>query len=403
MSEPLLIVGKGMAAARLAEELTRAALGRYAIGIIGAEPGFAYNRVLLSSLLAREVTASDVELRPDGWWSRQGITVITGQRVDAVDVHHRTVTLAGGAVIPWRKLVFATGAQPLRLSVPGAQLTGVQAFRDRADVEHILSQAKSPLRAVVVGGGLLGLEAAYGLAKAGARVTVIHLMDRLMERQLDPHAGEMLRAALAERGIDVILEAETKEIVGAGRVEGVVLADGRHIPADLVIMAIGIRPNIELATNAGIVTKRGIVVDDHLETTVRDVFAIGECAEHRGQCYGLVEPAYDQARVLAQRLAGRSSVYTGSVMATNLKVSGVNVFSAGDFLGGANDEIITFSDPVRKTYRRLVARDNKLVGVVLFGDTADGLWYLSLMRDARPIGAMRSGFALGRAFTEEAA
>jgi nitrite reductase (NADH) large subunit len=282
-------------------------------------------------------------------------------------------------------------------------LAGVLTFRDIADVDRITCVAATGARAVVVGGGLLGLEAAYGLAKTGAKVTLIHLMDRLMERQLDGRAAALLKRAVEAKGITVLLNAETARLVGAGRVEAVELRDGRAIPADVVVVAVGVKPNAALARTAGIGVNRGIIVDDRIETNIDGVHAIGECAEHRGVCYGLVEPAYEQARVLAGRLAGNDVGYPGSVLATNLKVSGINVFSAGDFLGGPGTEPIMLSDPGLGTYKKLVIADGRLVGVVLFGDTADGLWYLDLIRSGARIDSLRNDLVFGRALVERMA
>ncbi len=274
-------------------------------------------------------------------------------------------------------------------------LPGVLTFRDIDDVNTIARAARA--RVVVIGGGLLGLEAAYGLAKARAHVTVLHLMDRLMERQLDERAARMLKRAVEAKGIAVRLEAETARIIGNRRVEAVELRDGSVIPADAVVVAAGIRANTELARTAGLKVNRGIAVDDHLETSVAGVHAIGECAEHRGCCYGLVEPAYEQAQVLARRLAGENATYPGSVLATNLKVSGVNVFSAGDFLAAAVgvDEIV-LSDPGIGVYKKLIIADGRLIGAVLFGDTADGPWYLDLIRSASSIQRLRDDLVFGR-------
>ena len=304
MGEPLIVIGNGMAAARFVEELQKRALGRYAIAVIGDEPRLAYNRVLLSALLADEVEFADIELKTAGWWRNGGVTLRYGVRATAVDPMARTVTLANGARLDFSKLVFATGSQPIRLATPGMDLPGVLTFRDIDDVNAITSAKAAGARVVVIGGGLLGLEAAYGLAKAGAQVTVVHLMDRLMERQLDQRAALMLKRAVEAKGITVLLEAETARIIGSGRVEAVELKDGSIIPADAVVVAVGIRPNIELAREAGLAVNRGILVDDNIETGVSGIHAIGECAEHRGVCYGLVEPAYEQAQVLARRLSG---------------------------------------------------------------------------------------------------
>jgi nitrite reductase (NADH) large subunit len=404
MSEPLIVIGNGMAAARLVDELAKRTLGRYAVAVIGAEPRLAYNRVLLSALLAEEIGPSDIELKPARWWRDRGVTLRYGVRATAVDPVARQVQLADGTRLPFSKLVFATGSLPIRLGNPGMDLPEVLTFRDIDDVNTIAASKAAGRRVVVIGGGLLGLEAAYGLAKAGADVTVLHLMDRLMERQLDPRAALMLKRAVEAKGITVRLSAETARIVGNGRVEAVELKDGSIIPAEAVVVAVGIRANAELARSAGLAVERGIVVDDRLETGVAGIHAIGECAQHRGICYGLVEPAYEQAQVLARRLAGESLTYPGSVLATNLKVSGVNVFSAGDFLGAAAgaDEIV-LSDPGAGVYKKLVVTGDRLAGAVLFGDTADGLWYLDLIRSGSSVEHVRDDLVFGRALATRAA
>jgi nitrite reductase (NADH) large subunit len=400
MSEPLVIIGNGMATMRLVEELSARALGRYAIAVIGEEPRLAYNRVLLSSVLAREISREEVELKSAQWWRAHGVSLIYGQRATAIDTDMRRVRLANGATLPFQKLVLATGSRPVRLNVPGMDMTGVMTFRDLADVAAIEKAAETHRKAVVIGGGLLGLEAAYGLAKAGLQVSVVHLMDRLMERQLDAHASALLRRAVEAKGIAVLLNAETAAIKGHRRAEKVALKDGREIDADLVVVAAGIRANADLAASAGLEVGRGIVVDDHLQTGEAGIFAIGECAEHRGICYGLVEPAYEQARVLAAHLCSETAKYDGSVLATNLKVSGVNVFSAGDFIGAPGTEQIVLTDPGLGAYKKLVIANGKLVGAVLFGDTGDGLWYLELIRSGVAIAAIRDDFMFGRALAE---
>jgi len=396
MSEPLVIVGNGMAAARLVDELARVALGRYAIAVIGDEPRLAYNRVLLSSVLAGETASHDIELRPAAWWRDRGVTLKYGCLATEIDVGRREVKIENEESIPFSKLVLTTGSSALRLNVPGADLAGVHTFRDSRDVDLLLTLAAQKKRVVVVGGGLLGLEAAYGLAKAGAPVTLVHLMDRLMERQLDAPAAELLKSLVERKGIEILLNANTARIHGQTRVEGVELTDGRRIEADAVIFAAGIRPNISLAREAGIAVNRGIVVNDYLQTGTVDVFAIGECAEHRGICYGLVEPAYEQARVLARHLAGAKDCYAGSVVATNLKVSGVSVFSAGDFIGAEGSETIVLSDINYGTYKKLVISDGRLVGAVLIGDVSDALWYLELIRSRQPTQRIRADMMFGR-------
>jgi nitrite reductase [NAD(P)H] large subunit len=403
MSEPLVIVGNGMAAARLCEELATRALGRYAIALIGEEPQLAYNRVLLSSVLAGEVKATDIWLKPARWWSDRGVTLCYGAPVTGADMAARAVTLASGKVLPFAKLVFATGSRPMALPLPGAELDGIRTFRDVADVATMSEIGCRGARVVVIGGGLLGIEAAYGLAKSGAAVTLVHLMDRLMERQLDARAAALLKRAVEARGIEVLLAAATARFLGNRRVEGVELKDGRVLAADAVVVAVGIKPNAQIAAAAGLAVNRGIVVNDHLATSADDVFAIGECAEHRGVCYGLVEPAYEQARTLADRLAGREARYAGSVNATNLKVSGVHVFSAGDFLGAPGTESITLSDVGLGSYRKLVIAGDRLVGAVLYGDTTDALWYLDLIRSGAAIGSFREDLVFGRALAEQMA
>jgi nitrite reductase (NADH) large subunit len=396
VSEPLVVVGNGMATARLVDELAKVALGRYAIAVIGDEPRLAYNRVLLSSVLAGETASHDIELRPASWWRDRGVTLKYGCRATEIDVGRRELKIANEESVSFSRLVLATGSTPLRLNVPGSDLAGVHTFRDSRDVDLLLTLAAQKKRVVVVGGGLLGLEAAYGLAKAGAPVTLIHLMDRLMERQLDAPAADLLKTLVERKGIKVLLNANTARLHGATRVDGVELTDGRRIEAEAVIFAAGIRPNVALAKDAGIAVGRGIVVDDHLQTAAPEISALGECAEHRGICYGLVEPAYEQARVLAQHLAGKTAAYGGSVVSTNLKVSGVSVFSAGDFIGAEGSETILLSDVRHGTYKKLVISEGRLAGAVLVGDVESALWYLELIRNREPVARIRRDMIFGR-------
>ena len=398
MSESLVIVGNGMAATRLVEQISTRALGRYAIAVIGEEPQLAYNRVLLSSVLANDVTIADTELKPARWWRDRGVTLLYGQTATSVDRSLRRVRLASGATLPYSKLVFATGSRPILLPIEGRDLKGVMTFRDMNDVATLRNAGKC--NAVVIGGGLLGLEAAYGLAKAGAKVTVVHLMDRLMERQLDAEAAAMLKAAVEARGIEVILNAETARFAGDKKVERVELKDGRSFPASIVVMAAGIAPNVALARSAGAAINRGIVVDAQMQTNIPGLYAIGECAEYEGRCVGLVEPAYEQAAVLAETLTGGSAHYAGSVPATNLKVTGVSVFSAGDFMGAPGTEQILLRDRGLGIYKKLVIAKERLVGAVLFGDATDGLWYLDLIRSGAPTERFRNELAFGRALAD---
>jgi len=399
VSETLVVVGNGMAAARLVDELTKSARGRYAGAVRGDEARRAYNRVLLSSVLAGETASHDIELKPAAWWRDHGVTLKFGCVATEIDVGRRELKIANEESIAFSRLVLATGSTPLRLNVPGADLAGVHTFRDSRDVDLLLTLAVRKKRVVVVGGGLLGLEAAYGLAKAGAPVTLVHLMDRLMERQLDAPAAELLKSLVERKGIEILLNANTARLHGETRVEGVELTDGRRIDAAAVIFAAGIRPNVTLAKDAGIPVNRGIIVDDYLQTGAPDIFALGECAEHRGICYGLVEPAYEQARILARHLAGGAASYGGSVVATNLKVSGVSVFSAGDFMGADGTETIVLNDARHGTYKKLVISDGRLTGAVLVGDVGDALWYLELIRSRQPIARIRNRMMFGRSLT----
>jgi nitrite reductase (NADH) large subunit len=397
LSEPLVIVGNGMAAAKLAEELSKTALGRYAIAVIGAEPRLAYNRVLLSSVLAGEVASHDIELKPASWWRDHGVTLKYNTLVTEIDLGRRELKIENEESVSFSKLVLATGSMPLRLNVPGGELAGVHTFRDSRDADLLLTLAGKRKRVVVVGGGLLGLEAAYGLARAGSPVTLLHLMDRLMERQLDQPAAALLKSLVERKGVEVVLNANTARIHGKTSVEAVELACGRMIDAEAVIFAAGIRPNVVLAKDGGISVNRGIVVDDHMQTSEPGIYALGECAEHRGVCYGLVEPAYEQARVLARHLAGHPASYQGSVVATNLKVSGVGVFSAGDFVGANGSEAIVLNDAKRGVYKKLVIAEGRLAGAVLIGETQDALWYLDLIRTRQPVAAIRAEMMFGRA------
>ncbi len=400
MRERLLIIGGGMAATRLVEELVAHAPQRFAITVIAAEARLPYNRVLLSSLLAQDVTEEEIDLKSAAWWRAQGVDLRMGARVASIDAQAQSVTLEDGASLLWDKLVFATGSNAIRLPLPGADLPGVLTFRDCADVEQMRGAIKPGARAAVIGGGLLGLEAAYGLAKAGVAVTVVHVMDRLMERQLDPAGAALLKQDLEQRGIAVMLEAKTVAIVGDGKVKALAFSTGQEIATDMVVMAVGIAPNIALAAAAGLTTRRGIMVDDAMRSSVKTIFALGECAEHRGLVYGLVQPAYEQARVLARVLTDEQATFEGVVTATNLKVSGIGVFSAGDYLGeGA--QVLLWRDYGLRHYRKLVLRESEhgtvLAGCMLYGETSDGLWYLDLIERAQPIDHLRNDLIFGRA------
>jgi nitrite reductase (NADH) large subunit len=396
----LVMVGNGMAGVRALEELLRLAPDLYDITVFGAEPHPNYNRILLSPVLAGEQTVEQIVLNPLAWYTENGITLHLGRTVVAVDRARRVVRADDGAEVGYDRLLLATGSHPVMLPIAGADLPGVIAYRDIKDTETMIAAASQFRNAVVIGGGLLGLEAANGLMVRGMQVTVIHLMNHLMERQLDATAGRMLQASLEQRGIAFRMGAKTQALVGGpnGRVSAVELADGSRIPADLVVMAIGIRANTDLAQAMGLHCQRGIVVNDTLQTvTDPRIYAVGECVNHRGTTYGLVAPLFEQSKVCATQLAcmgiGR---YVGSQVSTKLKVTGIDLFSAGDFQGGADSEEIILSDPVAGIYKKLVIRDDRLVGACLYGDTVDGSWYFGLVREGRPVADIRDHLMFGQ-------
>jgi nitrite reductase (NADH) large subunit len=398
--ERLVVVGNGMAGLRFLERLNTHAPDRFDVTVVGAESAPAYNRVLLSSLLAEEIDEAACRFRDRPWYLRQGVRLITGAPATAIDTIEREVVVGDLTTLPFDRLVIATGSSPVRLPKPGMDLPGVVTFRDLADVAAIRTAARAGARAVVIGGGLLGLEAAYGLARLGIDTTLLHVMDRLMERQLDHRAARLVKAAMEAKGVRVLLQADTAAIEGEGRVEQVRLAGGRALPADLVVMAVGVRPHTELARAAGLEIGRGILVDDLMATSAPGIYAIGECAEHRGIAYGLVEPAYEQADTLARRLGGDEAAYQGSVLATSLKVSGVPVFSAGIVADDADGDPILLSDPASGTYRKLLIRDGRLVGALLVGDAAEGPWYRELIETGAPVEAFRQHLMFGRVLAE---
>lgn len=391
-----------MATMRAVEELLSRAPQRYDITVVGAEPHGNYNRILLSSLLAGEKAVDEILINAPDWYAGNGIRLLTGKPVTAVDARARTVTVEGTGALPYDKLLLGTGSRPLVPPLSGLGLDGVRAFRDIADTEAMIAAAGDGRRAVVIGGGLLGLEAAWGLKRRGMQVTVVHLMPTLLERQLDSTAGELLQRALAERGIEFATAAETEEIFGAGQVEGVRLVGGRTIAADLVVLAIGIRPNIDLAKTAGLYVNRGILVGDDMRTSDPDIFAVGECIEHNGQVFGLVAPIWEQARVCGARLAGdEQAAYAPPPVFTSLKITGIDVFSAGSLAAtDETDEELTLHDANHGIYKKLVLRDDRVVGSVLYGHVADGPWYVDLMRRKVDISALRDRLIFGRALAE---
>jgi nitrite reductase (NADH) large subunit len=390
-----------MAPGRALEHLFKLAPDAYEVTIFNAEPRVNYDRILLSPVLAGEKTYEDIVIHDEAWYAEHGVKLHSGKRVDKIDREAKRVTAEDGTTADYDKLIVATGSSPIVIPVPGSDLPGVVTFRDLDDVDGMLKAAETGGRAVVIGGGLLGLEAAYGLKRRGMEVTVLHLMDVLMERQLDEAAGRLLEKALAERDVEILLKADTERVLGEERVEGVRLRDGRELPADLVVMAVGIRPSAQLAKDAGLETGRGIVVDDQMRTSDPDIYAVGECVEHRGACYGLVAPLYEMAKVLARQLAGDAeAAYEGSAVSTRLKVTGVELFSAGAFQSGEDTEDIVFRDASRGVYKRLVVKDDQIIGAVLFGEATDGGWYFDLMKRGEPVTDVRETLIFGQTVTE---
>ena len=399
MKEQLIVIGNGMAGMRTVEEILSRDADKYDITVFGAEPRENYNRIMLSPVLSGEKTFDEIIINSRAWYDENGITLHAGDAVTAIDKAAKTVTSASGATLSYDKLLLATGSEPFIIPVPGTDLEGVVTFRDLDDVNRMLDAAKSGGSAVVIGGGLLGLEAAVGLKANGMDVTVVHLMDTLMERQLDEAAGYLLASELKGRGLKVLTGANTQSILGDGKVSGLQLDDGTTLAADLVVMAVGIKPNVALARDAGLEIGRGVMVDDQMKTSNADIFAVGECVEHRGATYGLVAPLYEMGKVLADHLTSNDVVaYEGSVTSTKLKVTGVDVFSAGDFSGGDGAEDIVFRDATRGVYKRIVIRDDKIEGAVLYGDAKDGAWYFQLMKDGADISELRDTIVFGQAY-----
>ncbi|MFW2830340.1 nitrite reductase large subunit NirB [Sphingomonas sp. ID0503] len=396
----LVVIGNGMAGCRAVEELLARDAGRYRVTIFGAEPHVNYNRIMLSPVLAGEKTFDEIVINPRGWYDDNGIELIAGDRVTAIDRAAQTVTADSGRSVSYDKLLIATGSDPFIIPVPGKDLPGVISFRDMKDVDAMLAAADKGGDAVVIGGGLLGLEAAHGLTLRGMKVTVLHLMPSLMERQLDEAAAWLLKSELETRGQTVLTGADTAEILGGDHVEGVKLKDGRVIPASLVVMAVGIRPSTELARSAGLTVGRGIQVDDHMVTSDPNVLAVGECVEHDGNVYGLVAPLWEMCRALADGLVEQHSGYRGSVTSTKLKVSGIDLFSAGDFSGGDGAEDIVLRDASRGVYKRVVVKNDRIVGAVLYGDTADGGWYFDLLKKQEDISELRDLLIFGQAYAQ---
>lgn len=398
MKQKLVVVGNGMAGMRAVEELLKIAPDMYDITVFGDEPYPNYNRIMLSPVLANEQTIDDIILNTREWYAENNITLHTSARVNKIDRKARTVTAADGTTVPYDRLLLATGSKPFILPIPGADLQGVLGYRDIKDTNDMIEAAKTHKHAVVIGGGLLGLEAANGLKIQGMDVTVVHKNEWLLERQLDKVSGKMLQKSLEARGLTFLLQKDTEQLIGRdGRVVAVRFKDGQEIPADLVVMAVGIRPNYALAASAGIHCNRGIVVNDTMQTYDPRIYAVGECVSHRGMTYGLVAPLFEMAKVCATHLANFGiGLYKGSVTSTKLKVTGIDLFSAGDFMGGDDAEEILLHDAVGGVYKKLVIKDDTIIGAVLYGDTTDGAWYFQLLRDRKPIHEIRDHLMFGQ-------
>ncbi|MGE0855102.1 MAG: nitrite reductase large subunit NirB, partial [Hyphomicrobiaceae bacterium] len=401
--ERLVVIGNGMAPGRCLERLFETAPDAYDVTIFNAEPRVNYDRIMLSPVLSGEKSFEEIVIHGDGWYVDHNVTLYKGHKIVAIDRDAKTVTSEHGETVPYDKLIIATGSLPIVIPVPGHDLAGVITYRDLDDVNAMLIAAKSGGRAVVIGGGLLGLEAAAGLKAQGMEVTILHLMPTLMERQLDPAAGYLLKTAVEARGIDILTKANTHAILGTNpdfgpsRVRAVRLDDGTEIACDLVVMAVGIRPNAGIAKAAGLRVNRGIVVSEGMATSDPDIFALGECAETSGQVFGLVAPLYEMANVLAAQLTGKNdAAFHPAATATKLKVTGINLFSAGDFSDGPGREEIVLRDASRSVYKRLVIEDNKLVGVVMYGETSDGAWFFDLIKRGTDITELRETLIFGQ-------
>jgi len=400
----LVVVGNGMAGMRTVEELLKLAPDLYDITVFGAEPHGNYNRVLLSPVLAGDKAVDEIMIHTRAWYEEHGIVLHAGDPVVAIDRSRRVVTARSGRQAAYDRLLLATGSTPFILPVPGSDLDGVVGFRDLHDVDTMLAAARRGGSAVVIGGGLLGLEAAHALQRRGMMVTVVHLAASLMNQQLDPEAGRLLKESFERAGLRILLGAATREISGEGRVEAVRLEDGRELPADLVVMAAGVRPNVALARAAGLYSERAVVVDDTLQTYDPRIYAVGECVQHRRATFGLVAPVWEQARVCAAHLAGSGHRrYVQAATATRLKVSGTDLYSAGDIAGGTDSEELVLRDASRGVYKRLVLDGQRVTGAVLYGDVGDGPWYFDLIQRGADISAIRDHLLFGRALCEQAA
>ena len=396
----LVLVGNGLAGMRCLEDLLDMASDRYEVTVIGEEPWGNYNRIMLSPVLSGDKSIEDIMLHPRAWYSDKGIHFIAGDAAVKIDRPRKQVYTEKGIVVDYDRLILATGSKPFIPPIKGSDLKGVLSFRDIYDVNTMLEYCKNKKNAVVIGGGLLGLEAAYGLKQRGMNVTVLHLMDRIMDRQLDARASALLKQSIEAKGIPVLTEANTEELIGQdGHVSQLRLKDGTVLEADFVVFAVGIRPNMALAQSAGLRCNRGVMVNDTMQTFDPSIYAVGECIEHRNQTFGLVEPLWGQAFICASHLAEHGSLtFKAPTVPTQLKVSGCDVFSAGNFEPADDYEDIILNDEKRHIYKRIIIQQDKVIGAVLFGDTEDGAWYAELIADQTPISSIRNKLLFGKDF-----
>lgn len=403
VKEKLVVIGNGMAGMKAVEELISASPDKFDITVFGAEPYGNYNRIMLSPVLCGEKKVEDIITHDLEWYKDNNITLHAGpkKQIIKIDRANSQVLTEDGTSTSYDRLLIATGSKPFILPIPGADLEGVIAFRDIYDVNMMLQYSQSKKNAVVLGGGLLGLEAANGLAKRGMNVTVVHSNEVLLNRQLDATAGHLLQQELEKRSVNFHMPAKTESLIGNddGHVTSVRFADGQELPCDLFVMAIGVRPNMQLAQEAGIYCEQGVVVSDTLQTFDPKIYAVGECIQHRGDTFGLVAPLFEQAKVCANHLSGHGVAnYQTLPSATKLKVTGINLFSIGNFLGDEESESIIFSDPMINVYKKIEVRNNQIIGVVLYGDTKDGVWYQSLLEQRTDISPFRDSLIFGQAF-----
>jgi len=397
MKQKLVLIGNGMAGMRTVDELLKIAPDKYDITVFGAEAHGNYNRIMLSPVLAGDKTIDEIIIHDLQWYHDNNVTLHVNKTVTKIDKENSLVQAEDGTSVHYDRLILATGSNPFILPVAGKDLAGVISFRDINDVNIMLETAKTHKKAIVIGGGLLGLEAANGLMIQGMDVSVVHNNNTLMNQQLDQTASDLMLAQLQAKGMHFLMDHDTAELIGQDRVEKVRFKDGSEVEADLVVMAVGVRPNISLAQESGIACERGVLVDDTLKTYATNIYAVGECVQYRNQTFGLVAPLYEQAKVCANQLANvAGEKYVSAATSTKLKVTGIDLFSAGDFIGDDDCEVLLFNDPARFLYKKLVLRDNQIIGTVLYGDTTDGNWYFSLLNEKQDISAIREDILFGQ-------